>query len=135
MVYRALISWSTCKLSANLDFIWPILIKNGSIRTVLSKSIKLKINKFTNDKRLDLFKCSIYHGLYWLGCVTVRLSNKITKTDESNADTNCNWSAWNGHGILGKGIGIIGNQKKNQDRPDYSIGVIAKNAQKRSRVT
>ena len=38
-----------------------------------------------------------------------------------DGDTNSNWFAWNGHQILRKETGGIGNPRKNRDHPDHSI--------------
>ena len=41
--------------------------------------------------------------------------------DKSNSDTSCNWCTRNGPQTLEKGAGRVGNQRTNQDHPNYSI--------------
>ena len=40
---------------------------------------------------------------------------------EGGGDTKNNWCAWNGPRVIGKKIGVIGNQRKNRDHPDYNM--------------
>ena len=53
----------------------------------------------------------------------LKLCQRTEKTVEyqSDSDTNCNWSSWNGPQRFGKRIERTENQRTNQDYPDYNI--------------
>ena len=46
---------------------------------------------------------------------------------KNDSATSCNWHAWNSPQRTGKRAGGVGNQRLNQDYPDYSIAENGKN--------
>ena len=50
---------------------------------------------------------------------------RIEKAVKHKGDGDTSWYAWNGPQKLEKRTGGIGNQRKNQDHPDYSIDTIS----------
>ena len=44
-----------------------------------------------------------------------------TKKHEGDSDTSCNWCTWNDPQRLSKRVGGVGNQRKSQNHPNYSI--------------
>ena len=55
---------------------------------------------------------------------------KKTVEHECDDDTNCNWCSWYGPKKLGRKIWGSGNQRKNQDHPNYRIIKIGQNTGK-----
>ena len=51
---------------------------------------------------------------------------------KDDGHTNCNWHTWNSSQRPGKGNGRVGNQRMNQDNPNYSIVEISQNTEKSS---
>ena len=49
---------------------------------------------------------------------------------EGNGDTNCNWCTQNNRPRIGKGTGRLGNMRKSDDHPLYSIIKISQNSEK-----
>ena len=49
---------------------------------------------------------------------------------EKDGDTNCNWCTRHSHQRIGKGTGIIRNQRISGNHPDQSITKIGQNTEK-----
>ena len=113
-------------------------MSSGSFKNVTSKLFAYKSNNNNNNNNLVIINKE--NLLNRILCILARHGGKIkenekkdkyldlkTKTTiehESDADSKCNWCAWNDPQKLGKEVRRVGNGKTNRDNPNYSIAKI-----------
>ena len=79
LVHRALMICSKTKLGPELDKIKQLLIDNGYPTDVLLSCINQKLASFAAGKPIGPEKCPVYLKLPWIGNVSSKFENQISK--------------------------------------------------------
>ena len=79
LVHRALMVWSNTKLDSELDKIKQLLIENGYPADVLLSCINQKLANFGAEKTFGPETCPVYLKLPWIGNVSSKFENQISK--------------------------------------------------------
>ena len=79
MFTRALIICSKTKLGPELDKITQLLIENGYTADVLLSCINQTLANFPAEKAFGPEKCPVYLKLPWIGKVSSKYENQISK--------------------------------------------------------
>jgi len=71
---------SKTKLGPELDKIKQLLIENGYLADVLASCINQKLANFAAEKPFGPEKCPVYLKLPWIGNVSSKCENQISKS-------------------------------------------------------
>ena len=87
LVHRALMICSKTRLDSELGTIKQLLIDNGYPEDVLVSCIKEKLANISSEKQFGPEKCPVYLKLPWIGNVSSKFENQISK-----AITSCSYA-------------------------------------------